>query len=87
MRLKDHESHKWRYSDSSYYDAVCEVCNVAEGTRAAGHPCGDLPDLPKVEIVFPGYEKGSNPELDERLKKLEHSLAEEIEKELLKEEK
>ena len=40
MRLIDHESHKWRYSDSSYYDFVCENCGVPEGTRKASEPCG-----------------------------------------------
>lgn len=39
MRLIDHPTHKWRYSDSSYYDFICENCGVPEGTRKAGEPC------------------------------------------------
>ena len=41
MKTQDHESHKWRYSDSSYYDFVCENCNVAEETTKAKAPCAD----------------------------------------------
>jgi hypothetical protein len=39
VNLKDHESHKWRFSDSSYYDFICEKCGVPEGTRKATEPC------------------------------------------------
>jgi hypothetical protein len=41
MKIQDHKSHKWRYSDSSYYDFVCENCNVAEETTKAKEPCAD----------------------------------------------
>ena len=35
----DHNSHKWIYSDSSYYDLICEKCGVAEGSTKASEPC------------------------------------------------
>jgi hypothetical protein len=47
MRPVDHDSHKWRYSDSSYYDFVCEKCGIPEGTQKAGEPC---PNEDKVQI-------------------------------------
>lgn len=35
----DHHTHKWRYSDSSYYDFVCKECGCAEFTEKAKLPC------------------------------------------------
>jgi hypothetical protein len=39
MRLKNHETHKWRFSLSDEYDAICDNCGVIEDTRKAGEPC------------------------------------------------
>ena len=39
----DHNSHKWRYSDSSYYDFVCKECGCAEFTEKSKLPC--IPDF------------------------------------------
>lgn len=41
MRL--HESHNWRYSDSSLYDAVCTQCNCTDVSQHAEFACGNPP--------------------------------------------
>ena len=40
-----------------------------------------------VEIVFPGFDRKSNPEIDKRMKALEESLRVEIEKAIEEEER
>lgn len=39
--MKLHESHNWRYSDSSLYDAVCTKCNYTDESPQAAFPCGE----------------------------------------------
>lgn len=39
MPYHRHPSHKWRYSDSSLYDEVCEVCNITDTHPDAGELC------------------------------------------------
>jgi len=34
-----HPSHKWRFSDSSQYDEICDVCMVTENSPKAALPC------------------------------------------------
>lgn len=41
MRL--HESHNWRYSDSSLYDAVCTQCNCTDVSPHAEFMCNNPP--------------------------------------------
>lgn len=36
-----HQSHNWRYSDSSQYDAVCTQCNYTDTSPQAKFPCGE----------------------------------------------
>jgi hypothetical protein len=36
---KDHDSHVWRGSDSSYYDYVCKNCGAPEFTAKAKEEC------------------------------------------------
>lgn len=41
--MKLHETHHWRYSDSSLYDAVCTQCNHTDTSPQAEFPCGNPP--------------------------------------------
>lgn len=34
-----HASHKPRFSDSSYFDEICDVCMVTENSPKAVEPC------------------------------------------------
>lgn len=36
-----HQTHNWRYSDSSLYDAVCTQCNYTDTSPQAKFPCGE----------------------------------------------
>lgn len=33
------KNHKWRYSDSSFYDAVCVNCNINDRHKLANEEC------------------------------------------------
>jgi len=41
MKYEMHPTHKWRYSDSSIYDSVCELCNIADIHPDASEPCSE----------------------------------------------
>lgn len=43
--------HKWRYSDSSQYDSVCEVCGCTDTSNSAKLPC--FTDAPAIRLVRP----------------------------------
>lgn len=40
--MKLHDSHNWRYSDSSQYDAVCINCNYTDTSPQAEFPCNSV---------------------------------------------
>ena len=44
-----HQSHNWRYSDSSRYDAVCINCNYTDESPQAHFPCGE--ELPPNHLL------------------------------------
>ena len=56
-----HESHNWRYSDSSQYDAVCTQCNCTDNSQLAKYPCGSPPNSTKfLEFAKQAGLKGSS---------------------------
>lgn len=61
--MSDHDSHKWRFSDSSYYDAICEKCNVPEGSQKASEPCPPRTPSKRCEMYM--AERYSAPEIAE----------------------
>jgi hypothetical protein len=47
-----HPTHKWRFSDSSQYDEICDKCMVTENSPKAELPCtvsGPASGLPKTK--------------------------------------
>ena len=56
-----HNSHNWRYSDSSLYDAVCTQCNCTDTSDLANYPCNNPPKPSRlVELAREARLKGSS---------------------------
>ena len=50
--MRTHESHNWRYSDSSLYDLVCTQCNCTDASDLAQYACGKPPEVTRfVELA------------------------------------
>lgn len=47
--------HKWRYSDSSQYDSVCEKCGCIDTSTSAVLPCIEAPAIRLVRPMQMEY--------------------------------